>query len=84
MIRSYRAELVKLGRRRVVFATALVTLLFAVGGAAVVLAAAGPAAEAGPGRAPTIEALSTAVEALRRSASLRPSPARSSSSCSSA
>lgn len=60
MIQSYRAELVKLSRRRVVFATALVTLLFAVGGAAVVLAAAGPAAEAGPGRAPTIEALSTA------------------------
>lgn len=60
MIRSYRAELVKLGRRRVLVATTLVTLLFAVGGAAVVLSAARPAAEAGPGRGPTIEALSTA------------------------
>ncbi len=60
MIASYRAELVKLGRRRVLLATALITVLFAVGGAAVVLSAAGPAAEAGPGRTPTVEALSAA------------------------
>ena len=60
MIRSYRAELVKLARRRVILVTSLVAVVFAVGGAAVVLAAARPAAEAGPGRAPTIEALSAA------------------------
>ena len=60
MIRSYRAELVKLGRRRVVLVTALITLLFAAGGAAVVVAAARPAAQAGPGRGPTIEELSAA------------------------
>lgn len=62
MIQSYRAELMKLGRRRVVLAVALVTVVFAVGGAAAVLAAAQPAAEAdaAQGRTVTIESLSAA------------------------
>ena len=60
MIRSFRAELAKLCRRKVVLVTALVATVFSVGGAAIVLAAAKPAAEAvgAAGRAPTIEALS--------------------------
>ncbi len=60
MIRSYRAELVKLLRRRVVLMTAMVTVLFSVGGAAIVLAAAKPAAEGGFGRSVTIEDLASA------------------------
>ena len=60
MIRSYRAELVKLFRRRVVVATAAITLVFAVGGAAIVLAAAKPAAESGIDRAPSLEELAAA------------------------
>jgi hypothetical protein len=60
MIRSYRAEMVKLTRRRVVLATALVVLVFAVGGAATVLATAEPAAQAASGRTPSIEALGEA------------------------
>ncbi len=59
-MRSYQAELLKLVRRRVVLVTAAVTLLFALGGSAIVLAAAEPAAEARVGRGPTIEQLSTA------------------------
>ena len=60
MIRSYRAELVKLVRRRLVLITAAVTLLFGVGGAGIILAAARPAAESGLGRTPSIEQLATA------------------------
>ena len=62
MIQSYRAELMKLGRRRVILGIALVMLVFAVGGAAAVLAAAQPAAEAGAvrGRTVTVESLSAA------------------------
>ena len=60
MIRSYRAELAKLLRRRVVMVTAVVTLVFALGGSAIVLAAAQPAAENGFGRAPSIEELGAA------------------------
>ena len=57
MIRSYRAEMVKLVRRRVLLATALVTVAFALGAAATVLAAAEPAAAGGGGRTPSIESL---------------------------
>lgn len=61
MIQSYRAELMKLGRRRVVLGIALVTIVFAVGSAAAVLAAAQPAAEAGAvRRTVTVESLSVA------------------------
>jgi ABC-2 type transport system permease protein len=60
MIRSYRAELAKLARRKVILTTALVTLLFSVGGAAIVLAAAKPAVESGAGRTPSLEQLATA------------------------
>ncbi len=69
MTRAYRAELVKLLRRRVLLWTAFVVLLFGAGATAVVLAAAGPAAEAPPGgRAPPVESLSAAgggTEAFR-------------------
>ena len=60
MIRSYRAELAKLARRKVILTTALVTLLFSVGGAAIVLAAAEPAAQSGSGRTPSLEQLAAA------------------------
>jgi len=62
LVRSYRAELAKLARRRVLALTALVSLLVAVGGAAVVLYAAEPAAEAerGRGALPTLEELAAA------------------------
>lgn len=58
--RSFRAELVKLLRRRVLLITAAVTLLFALGGSAIVLAAVKPAAGGAPGRAPSIDALRAA------------------------
>lgn len=62
MIRAYRAELAKLRRRRVLIATASVTLVFSVAASALVLAAAEPAGEVAgrPGRAVTVEALSQA------------------------
>ena len=60
MIRSYRAEMVKLARRRIVLATALLTIAFAVGGAAMVLAAAEPAVAGRTGRTPSIESLAAA------------------------
>ena len=60
MIRSFRAELVKLRRLRVLAVTAAAVVLFAVGGAAIVLAAAEPAATAPPGRGLTLEALADA------------------------
>jgi len=59
VIRALRAELVKVGRARVLLVTAAAAV-FAVGGAAVVLAAAQPAAEAAAGRGLTVEALSDA------------------------
>jgi ABC-2 type transport system permease protein len=57
MIRTFRAEFVKLLRRRVLLVTGAVTLLAAVGGAAIVLAAAKPAAQAGGVRPVTLEQL---------------------------
>ena len=60
MIRSYRAELLKLIRRRVVLLTAGVTLVFSVGAATIVLAAAKPATDNAAGRTPSIEELATA------------------------
>ena len=72
MIRSLRAELVKVLRRRVLVVTALAVVLFSVGGAAIVLAAAEPAATATPGRGLTLEALADAgagTEVFRTAAS---------------
>jgi ABC-2 type transport system permease protein len=60
MIRTFRAEFVKLLRRRVLLITAAVTLLTAVGGSAIVLAAAKPAAQAGGVRPVTLEQLGRA------------------------
>jgi ABC-2 type transport system permease protein len=62
MIRSYCAELTRLLRRKVLLVAGTAALLFGVGGSAIVLAAAEPASQAGrgPGRAPTVEALSAA------------------------
>ncbi|MDP9386703.1 MAG: ABC transporter permease, partial [Actinomycetota bacterium] len=54
MMLSYRAELTKLARRRVVAATALVAVLFAVVAAVIVLAAAEPASEAVGRRGATV------------------------------
>jgi ABC-2 type transport system permease protein len=67
MMRSFRAEMVKLLRRRVLIVTALVTLVFSAGGALVVLASApsAPSAtDAGVGgrgpTGPTLESLARA------------------------
>jgi ABC-2 type transport system permease protein len=60
MIRTFRAEFVKLLRRRVLLLTAAFTVLAAVGGSAIVLAAAKPAADAGAGRSVTLEELGRA------------------------
>jgi ABC-2 type transport system permease protein len=74
MIRTYQAELAKLTRRRVMVTTAFMSIVFAVGGAAIVLATTKPMAELRPGdgRTPTIEALSGAgggTEVFRLAAS---------------
>ena len=72
MIRAYHAELVKLVRRKVVLVTAAVIAVFGVGGAAIVLAAAKPAAEAGAGRGLSLEQLAGAgggTEVFRTAAS---------------
>jgi ABC-2 type transport system permease protein len=72
MIRAYHAELVKLARRRVVLVTAAVIAVFGVGGAAIVLAAAKPAAAPGDGRAPSLVQLAAAgggTEIFRTAAS---------------
>lgn len=72
MIAAYRAELAKLLRRRIVLATAVAALVFAVGGAAIVLAAAKPAAQDPTARGPIIETLSRAgggTEVFRTAAS---------------
>ena len=62
MTRTYLAELTKLARLKVVVVTTVASLVFAVGGSAVVLAAAEPAAErrGSRGPVPTLEALATA------------------------
>jgi hypothetical protein len=60
MIRSYRAELVRLLRPRIVAVASALTLLFAVGGALIVVAAAKPIALTRDTRAPSIESLSHA------------------------
>ena len=61
MIRSYQAELAKLLRRKVVLITSAVIAVFGVGGAAIVLASAKPAAEmARDGRGLSLEQLSAA------------------------
>jgi ABC-type transport system involved in multi-copper enzyme maturation permease subunit len=60
MIAALRAELVKVLRRRVLVITAVTTVVFAVGGAAIVLAAAEPAGARVSGRGVTVASLSTA------------------------
>jgi ABC-2 type transport system permease protein len=60
VIRAFRAELVKVLRRRVLVMTALVVAVYGVGGAAIVLAGAEPAAAAPAGRAVTLEDLADA------------------------
>jgi ABC-2 type transport system permease protein len=60
MIAAFRAELVKVLRRRVLLITAVTTLVFAVGSAAVVLAAAEPAGSRVSGRGVTVASLSDA------------------------
>ena len=72
MTASYRAELVKLVRRRVLLLLVAVTVTFSAGGAAVVLAAADDAGS-GAARAGSVEALSAAgggTEVFRRGAAL--------------
>ena len=61
MIRSYRAELVKMLRRKVILITSAVVAVFGVGGAAIVLASAKPAAQMPrDGRGFSLEQLSAA------------------------
>jgi ABC-2 type transport system permease protein len=61
MIRAFRAELVKLLRRRVLLITAVVGVVFSVGGAAIVLTSAEPERSRDPdGRAVTIQDLADA------------------------
>jgi hypothetical protein len=60
MIAALRAELVKVLRRRVLIVTALTTAVFAVGSAAIVVAAAEPAGERVSGRGVTVATLSEA------------------------
>jgi ABC-2 type transport system permease protein len=61
VIRAFRAELVKLLRRRVLLVTAIVTVVASVGGAVLVLTSAEPARTGGAdGRAVTIEDLADA------------------------
>jgi hypothetical protein len=74
MKRAFRAELVKILRRRVLLIVGLAVLVFAVGGAAIVTAAAEPAATATAARGTevTIEALSEpggGTEVFRRAVS---------------
>jgi ABC-2 type transport system permease protein len=58
MIAAMKAELVKVLRRRVLLVTAVTALLFAIGGAAIVLAAAEPAGQPVSGRSVTVASLS--------------------------
>ena len=72
MIRTYRAELVKLARRKVLLITAAIVLVYGVGGAAIVVASAKPAAQSGPGRGLSLEQLGAAgggTEIFRTAAS---------------
>jgi ABC-2 type transport system permease protein len=58
MIAAMRAELVKVLRRRVLLITAVTAVVFAVGSAAIVLAAAEPTGESVSGRGVTVASLS--------------------------
>jgi ABC-2 type transport system permease protein len=58
MIAAMKAELVKVLRRRVLVVSAVTAILFAIGGAAIVLAAAEPAGQPGTGRSVTVASLS--------------------------
>ena len=60
MIAAVRAELVKVLRRRVLLIAAVATSVFAVGSAAIVLAAAEPASQSPSGRDVTVATLSDA------------------------
>lgn len=60
MTRTFRAELLKLRRRRILIAAALSALAFAVITTIAVLLSAKPAGGGPPGRAPTIESLGQA------------------------
>ena len=60
MIAAFRAELVKILRRRVLVITAVTTVVFAVGSAALVLVSADPAGGPRSGREVTIESLAKA------------------------
>jgi ABC-2 type transport system permease protein len=60
MIAAIRAELVKVLRRRVLVITAITTIVFAVGSAALVLVSADPAGARPSGRGVTVESLSGA------------------------
>jgi ABC-2 type transport system permease protein len=60
MIAAFRAELVKVRRRRVLVTTAIAAALFAVGSAVIVLAAAEPAGNPVSGRGVTVASLSDA------------------------
>ena len=60
MIATIRAELVKVLRRRVLVISAITTVVFAVGSAALVLVSADPAGGRGSGRGVTVESLSGA------------------------
>lgn len=60
MIASLRAELVKVLRRRVLVITAVTTVVFALGSAAIVLAAAEPGGQRGSGRSVSVASLSDA------------------------
>jgi ABC-2 type transport system permease protein len=60
MIAALRAELVKVLRRRVLLVTAVATVMFAIGSAPIVLAAAEPATAPPSGRGVTVASLSEA------------------------
>jgi ABC-2 type transport system permease protein len=60
MIAAFKAELVKVLRRRVLLVTSLTTVIFAVGSAAIVLASAEPAGQGTSGRGVTVASLSSA------------------------
>jgi ABC-2 type transport system permease protein len=60
MIAALRAELVKILRRRVLIVTALTTVIFSAGSAAIVLAAAEPEGSRPSGRGVTVASLSEA------------------------
>ncbi|HET7855047.1 MAG TPA: hypothetical protein VFL41_01175 [Gaiellaceae bacterium] len=60
MIAAFRAELVKILRRRVLIVTALTTAVFSAGSAAIVLASAEPAGSRPSGRGVTVASLSAA------------------------